>query len=150
MNIKTKDIILTGLIALAGAVVLFILYSAYSQESKIVGNIFTDTDAYSGVQPITYTSSTLSGGVATLLVPRATSSRTYALVSQLNGTSTVFIYKQTTSTGVVVDQGTPLFTSSTPSGSPFFRVDKNDPYTGEIWGVSNGTTTKVLIEYHQN
>ncbi len=109
-----------------------------------------------------YSSTTLSNGVATLIISKATSSRSYASVcfassSQLNAvTSTVWIYKQATSTGVVVNLGFPLYQAinsvaattiqNNPDSCKVFDV--NDPYTNAVYAIANNTST-LLIETNQ-
>jgi hypothetical protein len=142
-----KKIIIGILIAMVGFMVGYFAF----QENKpqIVGNILNNDNAYSVGG--TYVTSTLTSGVATLLVPRATSSRTYAKVTVLGDAARVFIYKQATSTGVVVNRGSIIFASTTTQYPQFpaeFKVDSSDPYTNEIWGVSEATTS-VAIEYKQ-
>lgn len=112
------------------------------------GNIFSESNAYSG--GVVYTSSTLIGGTPLQILPRATSSRTFAKIcNELAATSTVFLYKQATSTGVVLNYGTPIYPTSTQLGLSCAIYDLNDPYTGAVWGLTNGSGTIVSVEYKQ-
>lgn len=115
------------------------------------GNIFVGPNAYSSA--VTYTSSTLTNSVATSLVPRATSSRSYAQVcfgDNSANSQPVFLFKQATSAGVALNVGHAIYASSTgTSGPKCLRADWDDPYTGQIWGITNATAT-VWIEYLQN
>lgn len=113
------------------------------------GNVFTHPNAYSS--GVVYTSSTLLGGVPTSILPRATSSRTFAKIcNDVSPTSTVFLYKQTTSTGVVLNYGTPIYpvaySSSTYTPRNCAIYDWNDPYTGQVWGLTNGSGTIISVE----
>lgn len=123
---------------------------AFHPVQQAVGNIFSNDNAYS--TGVTYASSTLTNSVATLLIPRAASSRTYAEVCVRASVGVIWIYKQATSTGVSVDQGHPLYASSTSSLYPQYdgcvKYDADDPYTGQVWGITD-TTSSVAIEYKQ-
>lgn len=108
------------------------------------GSFFVNENAYSSAS---YASSSMTNSIATSLLARATSSRTTAKICHVSG-GTVFLYKQATSTGVVVSQGDPIypFASSTKTCATY---DVNDPYIGAVWGIS-GTTSTVSIESVQN
>ena len=112
---------------------------------QVVGNIFVEENAYSSA--VTYTSTTLTNDVATLLVSRATSSRTYAQVCYREDSANnvpIKIFKQATSTGIAITSGHPIYSSSTSAGQNCFRVDMNDPYTGQIWAISAATTSASI------
>lgn len=111
-----------------------------------VGSIFEERDAYSSAP--TYSTTSLSNSTATSLVSRATSTRTFVEICSVTGDAVVYLYKQATTTGVAVQQGHPIIATSTASYSQYdncFKVDSNDPYTGQIYGISSVTTT-VSIE----
>ncbi|KKM64270.1 hypothetical protein LCGC14_1503110, partial [marine sediment metagenome] len=111
---------------------------------QAVGNIFVEENAYSSA--VIYTSSTLTNDTATLLVSRATSSRTYAQICFREDSANnvpIKIFKQATSTGIATTSGHPIYASST-SMRDCFRVDMNDPYTGQIWAISAATTSASI------
>lgn len=120
----------------------------FGEEPKKAGNIVVDENAYSS--STVYTSSSLTGNLATLVVPKATSTRTYAQVCLSEAaTSSVWVYKQGTSTGIVVGGGEAIYPSSSAASKPCLRVDANDPYYGEIWVITRPTGTVVNIDYSQ-
>ena len=144
MNKLEKIAVIVSAILLVA--IVFVGFQVLNKKASL-GNIFVESNAYSGAA--TYTSSTLTNSLAVSLVPRATSSRHYAKVCQgSTSTAIVRLYKQATSTGVVINQGYPLHPSSTPNGNFCMSIDANDPYTGQIWGIAP-TTTTVEIEYRQ-
>ena len=116
---------------------------------QVVGNIFVEENAYSSA--VTYSSTTLTNDVVTSLIPRATSSRNIARVcvaeNSANNVATK-IFKQATSTGITIELGYPIYGSSTDASQICMTVNANDPYTGQIWGISDATTT-VTTEYSQ-
>ena len=136
-------------ITIAGLVVAILaisgLYFRSGETQKNFGNLNVNENAYSS--GVTYSTSSISTNTATSLLVRATSSRTFAKVCN-QGTSTVFIYKQSTSTGIITGMGTPLFATSSYQGS-CFTYDEIDPYLGQIWGTALNTST-VSVESLQN
>jgi len=132
------------LLVLALVISLGSLWYGWSQsKDDSLGNIFKESNSYS--LPLTYTIATV-GTNPQLLLSRATSSRSYgSICSSELSTSTVWLYKQVTSTGVVVSQGNPIYPTSTSSGKLCAVYDSADPYTGTVWGIAN-TTTTVYIE----
>jgi len=114
-----------------------------TNDVDVVGNIFSEKNAYSG--GITYSTSTLDAGVATSLVSRATTTRNYVEICHLTG-GIIYLYKQATSTGIVVGMGKPLFASTTDTSCA--RWDEYDPYTGQVWGIGSVTST-VSVETKQ-
>ena len=112
-----------------------------------LGNIFTNADAYSGIP--TYSSTTFANNLATLIIPRATSSRAYAQICLLEAsTSTVWLYKAT-STGAVPGVGDPIFSSSTQADKHCKRYDASDPFTGAVYAISRVTST-LIYEFVQD
>lgn len=140
-------------IVLALAIIISILSVVIQLaiSDKPIGNIFVESNAYSAAP--TYASTTITNNLATSLIPRAASSRNIARICHRDDSANnvaVFIFKQATSTGVaVVGGGFPIYSSSTSAGQNCFMVGINDPYLGEIWGISSATTS-VTIEYLQN
>ena len=127
---------------------LLILIASVVIKENVVsfGNINVNENAYSSA-PV-YSTSTLTNSVATLLLARATSSRTYAKICNPQGSDIVWIYKQSTSTNVVVNRGTPIYSSSTtgyPQLNSCITFDDNDPYMGGVYGIVSATST-VTIE----
>lgn len=135
------------ILAVASILVQFIFRKAEPRSINI-GSIFTEPHAYS--TGATYVSTQLTNSLATLLISRATSSRTFCEVCQ-NSTSSaiVWLFKQGTSTGVAVNLGYPLYSSSTNFGLPCARYDADDPWTGQVWGIA-GVTTTVTTSCVQN
>ena len=129
------------------ALVVIISVMAFGVQfsgKQAVGNIFVEENAYSSA--VIYTSSTLTNDTATLLVSRATSSRTYAQICFREDSANnvpIKIFKQATSTGIATTSGHPIYASST-SMRDCFRVDMNDPYTGQIWAISAATTSASI------
>jgi len=120
-------IIITLIIALVS------LY--FSTSSQPLGNIATNPDAYNSAG-VAYSSSTLSSGAEEVL-SRATSSRSFARICNRTGEDVVYLYKKSTSTGVVVNGGGfPLNATSS-----CMTINQNDPYTGAVWAVSSASTT---------
>ena len=120
------------------------------KEQVNLRGIETSPNAYSSAP--SYSTSTLTNNLAPAIVPRATSSRVYAQVCNYISSDILWVYKQATSTSVVIGRGSPVFASSStqyPQFQPCFRVDANDAYTGQIWGIINSSTT-ITVEYLQN
>ena len=128
------------------AIIAFVGVVNYKNSQGTLGNLFVDENAYSSTP--TYTSSTISNGSATVILVRATSSRTFAKICDRTGATTTWIYKQATTTGVVTGMGSPILASSTNVYSPCFIVDYNDPYLGQLVAISGATTT-LSIESKQ-
>lgn len=135
-NKMNKTIIIISIITL-----IFIV-GLYSKNEGSLGNILVNENAYSSAS---YTSSTITNSIATSVLSKATSSRTMAKICLLTG-GTTFLYKQATSTGVVVNQGDPIYATSTPKSCAVY--DDNDPYFGQVWAISDVTST-LVIEYKQ-
>ncbi len=144
-----KKYIIIGIII--AIVSFFIGYYSMPIERYIYGNLNVSENAYN--DSVTYATSTLTNGVATLLVQKATSTRTYAKVCNPSGTDVLaWIYKQSTSTGVVINKGTPIFASSTtayPQIDVCMTIDEKDPYSGQVWGIVNSTTTLTIESVQQ-
>lgn len=136
---KNISIIILAIAIVAGALIIS------NGNQRNVGNIFTNPNAYSS--GVSYTSSTLTNSVAKLLLPRATSSRTMAKICLISG-NTTYLYKQATSTGVVVNQGDPIYLASSTASRTCATYDANDPYIGDVWSISDATST-VSIESKQ-
>lgn len=112
-----------------------------------IGNIFTHPEAYSSIP--SYSSTTFANNLATLVIPRATSSRAYAQICLLEtSTSTVWLYKATT-TNAIMGQGDPIYSSSTAASKPCKRYDASDPFTGAVYAISRVTST-VIYEFVQD
>lgn len=140
-----QNITIVGLI-----IVLFAVGGLYFKQTKTnLGNLNVNENAYrSGVA---YSTSSILGNVATSLILKATSSRTYAEVCVVTG-NRIWIYKQATSTGIATGMGYPLYSTTTATGfeyEPCFKVDASDPYLGEIWAIAE-TTSTVTVDYLQN
>lgn len=130
-----------------GAIVIVFLLLTFSQPSvnPVLKGIEKTLTAYSGAS--TYSTVSVTG-VAVEILPKATSSRSYAEICNL-GAGRVWIFKQATSTGVAVNTGKALYSTSTTNGvnCVFYGVD--DPYTGAVWGVSSEATSTVDVEFNQ-
>lgn len=138
------------LIVICLAILILVGGLFIGKDSVNLRGIETSPNSYSSAP--TYSTSTLTNNLATAIVPRATSSRVYAQVCNYISSDILWIYKQATSTGVVISRGSPVFASSStnyPQLQPCFRIDADDPYTGQIWGIINSTST-ITIEYLQN
>ncbi len=131
-------IVVVGLLAV-------ITLKVYAPAKNVpLGSLFVDENAYSS--GVSYTSSTMTTNIATSLLVRATSSRTFVKICNRSA-NTVDIYKQSTSTGIVVGMGTPLHATST-TGVDCVTYDSSDPYLGQVWGISAITST-LSIESKQ-
>jgi hypothetical protein len=147
---KTIQILSVAVLAITVCFVVVVTAVRFSSTDEKLGNIFVNEDAYgSGV---TFTSSTLTNNVATLLIPRATSSRTMARVCFTPGQGTiVWLFAQGTSTGVMVNEGTPIFATSSAmyGGIPGCKTyNASDPYFGGVYSITSATSS-VTIEYKQ-
>lgn len=137
----------------AGILLLFLGAFAWimlSPKEEPIGNLAKDGHAYSSA--LTYATTSLTNNVAARLLVRATSSRSTARVCNVDGAERVWTYKQSTSTGIVANQGFPIYaTSGTawPQIPNCLLIDQNDPYLGEIWAIVSATTT-VSVESLQN
>ena len=139
MNKAEKIIVLTGIVILGLLAII-----AFAPTNQPFGSLNVNENAYSGA--VTYSTSSIGTDTATSLLAKATSSRTFAKVCN-QGASIVFIYKQSTSTGIVTGMGTPLFATSSYLGS-CVTYDEIDPYLGQIWGIALATST-VSVESKQ-
>ena len=133
------------------ALALIIALAAFGVNffKQPVGSVFSEPNAYSAAP--TYSTNTLNSG-AELLVSRAANRRSFVRICNVTGQDVVFLYKQNTATGVIIDQGSPIYaTSGTnwPQVPACMTLDANDPYTGAIFGISSASTT-VSIEQLQN
>lgn len=141
MNKITQIILFIGIIAVGFSAIIYI-----NGLKSNLGNLNVNDNAYSS--SATYSTSTLTNGVATLLVQKATTTRTYVKVCNPSGTDVLaWIYKVSTSTNVVVNKGTPIFASSTtayPQIDACMTINENDPYLGQVWGIVNSTTTLTI------
>ena len=140
---KKENIIIIGLavaiLAIGG------LYFRSGETQKNFGNLNVNENAYSS--GITYATTSISTNIATSLLVRATSSRTYAKICNLSA-NYVYLYKQSTSTGVLTGMGEPLSATSS-NGISCATYNSIDPYTGQIFGITGATST-VSIESLQN
>mgnify|MGYP001566753350 CR=1 FL=1 len=140
-----------NLLIVIGLAILLLIGGLFIGKGSVnLRGIETNPNAYSSAP--SYSTSTLTNNLATIIVPRATSSRVYAQVCNYTSADILWVYKQATSTGVVIGRGSPAFSSSSanyPQFQPCFRVDSDDAYTGQIWGIINSTTT-VTVEYLQS
>jgi len=119
-----------------------------TENSINLGNLFSELHAYSG--GLTYSTTSITNEIATLLLQRATTSRTIARFCQIAGAAPTWIYKQGTSTNVVKNMGFPI-ASSTGDALNYdncMTIDASDPYTGQVWGFSSATTT-ISVEAKQ-
>ena len=109
-----------------------------------VGSLFVEENAYTEVA--TYSTNTLNSG-AELVLSAATSTRTYCEIchSPTNNTlDPVFLFKQGSASGVVVNSGKAIFATSSIESS-CMRIDADDPYLGAVFAISSASTT-VTIE----
>lgn len=134
-----------------------------NQSNQNLGNLFVNENAYGDNNTI-YSTTTLVRNVATLILSRATSTRNFAKICHLHTTdalnaiptSTVFLYKQSTSTGVNMYGGIPIYipiniaTTVNRIGTDCVSFNFEDPYIGEVWGIANATATTLSIEANQN
>ena len=128
-------------------VVSLLTFIAFKDIKENLGNLNVNENAYSSAS--TYSTSTLTNSSATLLLSKATSSRTYAKICNPKGADIAFIYKQATSTGVSINAGTgsPIFASSStsyPQLDACFNINSDDPYLGQVWGIVNATSTLTI------
>lgn len=140
---KTEKIIVAGIAVLLLSVGAMIVLGKKSQN---FGSLFVEQHSYSAAA--TYASTTLTNNVAASLLSRATSSRTFARICVREDSANnvpVKLWKQATSTGVVTVSGHPIYSSSTAGGQNCMTLDANDPYLGQVWGIS-AATTSVTIE----
>jgi len=138
-----KETLYVAIVVIAAA--LFIGFMSF-KENPNLGNIFTNPDAYSGGN-VAYSTSSVGLITPVQVLARATSSRRWARVCHIDdGAGVVFAYKRATSTSVVIDQGNPLYSSSTNAAERCISFGSHDPYIGAVWAISKGATTTVGVE----
>lgn len=120
-----------------------ITFGIYKNENNL-GNIFVNENAYTSAS---YATTTMTNSVETSLLARATSSRTMAKICHISG-GTVYLYKQATSTGVINGRGNPIYPFGSSTPQTCVSYDVNDPYIGQVWGISSVTST-VSVESKQ-
>ena len=135
-----------GIIAIALLASIAVNQSGFLKRN--LGNLNVDENAYSS--GVTYTSSTISNNVATVILARATSSRTFAKICDRTGATTTWIYKQATTTGAVLGMGSPIFATTTHNMYPScLAIDSLDPYLGQLVAISGATTTLSIESLQQ-
>ena len=134
-----------GIIAIALLASIAVNQSGFLKRN--LGNLNVDENAYSS--GVTYTSSTISNNVATVILARATSSRTFAKICDRTGATTTWIYKQATTTGAILGMGSPILASSSNLYPPCLAIDSLDPYLGQLVAISGATTTLSIESLQQ-
>ena len=142
---KENIITILGAIGFIIAIGVASYVAGQSSDNGLAG-LESDPNGYSGAAE--YSSSTLVADTATAVLARATSTRNFAEICHVSGTSTVYLYKQATSTGVAVGMGHPIVPISEDAGNICKAFNIEDPYTGQIWAISEGIP-KISVESKQ-
>ncbi len=116
----------------------------------VLGVIFRNNSNFGGglnVLPTGYSSgstnsSTTFGVSATSILARNVD-RQWAKICN-DSLGIVWIYETATATGVVVNMGTPI--ASSTAYEHCYTIDTNHPYTGQVYGIGSTTTTIKYIE----
>lgn len=127
---KITNTLLGGLLIVV--VINFFYAIGAGQPDSTFGAIASDKDAYSAG---TLESSTTL--VAATAKSAVSSTSAFTKICNPTSTSTIWAWKSSTSTGVYIGGGTPLYPSSTQYQNCEI-YGKDDPYTGEIYLISSG------------
>ena len=135
MNKIEKLIIVVVLIVSLGSL-------GISWNRSPLGGLSKQLNAYSGVSA--YSTVSVTGNSAVEVLTRSVT-RSYARVCNI-GQGIVYIYKQNSNSGVVINQGHPLYSTTTTNGDNCITLGVNDPYTGALWAIADIATSTVAVE----
>lgn len=132
---ENKDLIILAVVVL----VVALGFALIMKDNKFGGGLNVLPNSYSG--GVTNSSTTVNKTATSILAKNA--DRLWATICN-DDSGVVWIYETATSTGMVINQGYPIASSTVYNHC--YTIDDSHPYTGQVYGIASATSIVKYIE----